>query len=121
MRTWHRHHPPPAGPIFAVGAADETGILRAVAIVGRPVARHLDDGLWRIPAYKDASGPPAGGRLLQRRRTHRAGHCLHHRPRRGVPAGPGPSPARSPEAPTATRSRPSPRSSGEVGSSTART
>ncbi|MFK0156543.1 XF1762 family protein [Streptomyces sp. NPDC090493] len=38
------HHPPPAGQIFAVGAADETGTLRAVAIVGRPVARHLDDG-----------------------------------------------------------------------------
>ncbi|MEV6535126.1 hypothetical protein AB0M86_37025, partial [Streptomyces sp. NPDC051639] len=30
--------------MFAVGAADETGTLRAVAIVGRPVARHLDDG-----------------------------------------------------------------------------
>ncbi|MFF7476771.1 XF1762 family protein [Streptomyces sp. NPDC008092] len=44
VRTWHRHHPPPAGQIFAVGAADENGILRAVAIVGRPVARHLDDG-----------------------------------------------------------------------------
>ncbi|MEU4030537.1 XF1762 family protein [Streptomyces anulatus] len=44
VRTWHRHHPPPAGQIFAVGAADDTGILRAVAIVGRPVARHLDDG-----------------------------------------------------------------------------
>ncbi|WP_370592572.1 XF1762 family protein [Streptomyces ardesiacus] len=44
VRAWHRHHPPPAGQIFAVGAADETGILPAVAIVGRPVARHLDDG-----------------------------------------------------------------------------
>ncbi|MFD4592880.1 XF1762 family protein [Streptomyces rubiginosohelvolus] len=44
VRTWHRHHPPPAGQIFAVGAADDTGVLRAVAIVGRPVARHLDDG-----------------------------------------------------------------------------
>jgi len=44
VRLWHRHHPPPAGQIFAVGAADEAGILRAVAIVGRPVARHLDDG-----------------------------------------------------------------------------
>lgn len=32
VRTWHRHHPPFAGQIFA--------------IVGRPVAvaRHLDDG-----------------------------------------------------------------------------
>ncbi|MGW6454747.1 XF1762 family protein [Streptomyces sp. NPDC055078] len=44
VREWHRHHPPPVGQVFAVGAADETGILRAVAIVGRPVARHLDDG-----------------------------------------------------------------------------
>ncbi|MFF3364527.1 XF1762 family protein [Streptomyces misionensis] len=44
VRTWHRHHPAPAGQIFAVGAADEAGILRAVAIVGRPVARHLGDG-----------------------------------------------------------------------------
>ncbi|WP_254076221.1 XF1762 family protein [Streptomyces sp. P3] len=42
--AWHRHHPPPAGQIFTVGAADEPGTLRAVAIVGRPVARHLDDG-----------------------------------------------------------------------------
>ncbi|MGW5650550.1 XF1762 family protein [Streptomyces humi] len=44
VRTWHRHHPPPAGQVFAVGAADERGILRAVAVVDRPVARHLDDG-----------------------------------------------------------------------------
>ncbi|MFI1377545.1 XF1762 family protein [Streptomyces longwoodensis] len=43
-RLWHRHHPPPAGQIFSLGAADEAGILRAVAVVGRPVARHLDDG-----------------------------------------------------------------------------
>ncbi|MFF5273829.1 XF1762 family protein [Streptomyces sp. NPDC000133] len=44
VRAWHGHHPPPAGQIFAVGAADEMGTLHAVAIVGRPVARHLDDG-----------------------------------------------------------------------------
>ncbi|MFF9511555.1 XF1762 family protein [Streptomyces sp. NPDC014724] len=44
VHAWHRHHLPPAGQIFAVGAADGTGTLRAVAIVGRPVARHLDDG-----------------------------------------------------------------------------
>lgn len=44
VRAWHGHHAPPAGQVFAVGAADEDGTLRAVAIVGRPVARHLDDG-----------------------------------------------------------------------------
>ncbi|MEU9127821.1 XF1762 family protein [Kitasatospora sp. NPDC048540] len=41
----HRHHRPPAGQVFALGAADGSGVLRAVAIVGRPVARHLDDGV----------------------------------------------------------------------------
>lgn len=35
---------PPAGQVFAVGAADDQGMLRAVAIAGRPVARHFDDG-----------------------------------------------------------------------------
>ncbi|MFK4222247.1 XF1762 family protein [Streptomyces sp. NPDC019890] len=44
VRTWRRHPPPPAGRTFAVGAADESGVLRAVAIVGQPVALHLDDG-----------------------------------------------------------------------------
>ncbi|MFI0912500.1 XF1762 family protein [Streptomyces abikoensis] len=44
VRLWHRHHKPPPGQVFAVGAADERGTLRAVAIVGRPVSRHLDNG-----------------------------------------------------------------------------
>lgn len=30
--------------VFAIGAADDTGVLRGVVIVGRPVARHLDNG-----------------------------------------------------------------------------
>ena len=40
----HRHHKPPRGMKFAVGVAlaDE---LVGVAMVGRPVARFLDDGL----------------------------------------------------------------------------
>ncbi|HLI38900.1 MAG TPA: XF1762 family protein [Streptosporangiaceae bacterium] len=41
---WHRHHAPPPGMKFAAGAADEAGVLVGVAITGRPVARHLDDG-----------------------------------------------------------------------------
>lgn len=44
VATWHRHHPPPVGMVFTVGAADDEGILRGVAIVGRPVARHYDNG-----------------------------------------------------------------------------
>jgi hypothetical protein len=42
VRRHHRHHRPTPGAIFCVGVADDT--LRGVAIVGRPVARKLDDG-----------------------------------------------------------------------------
>ena len=43
VATWHRHHKPPRGHKFSLGAAVE-GVLVGVAMVGRPVARHLDDG-----------------------------------------------------------------------------
>ena len=39
----HRHHPPPQGGLFAVGAASGGEVI-GVAIVGRPVARRLQDG-----------------------------------------------------------------------------
>jgi hypothetical protein len=41
----HRHNKPPAGMKFAIGVCDSEGTLRGVAMVGRPVARALDDGL----------------------------------------------------------------------------
>lgn len=41
----HRHHPPTQGHKFSLSVVDEGGALRGVAIAGRPVARHLDDGL----------------------------------------------------------------------------
>lgn len=44
VAMWHRHHAPPVGQIFAIGAATDDGVLRGVAIVGRPVARLLDNG-----------------------------------------------------------------------------
>jgi hypothetical protein len=40
----HRHHTPPAGHIFSIGALRD-GELVGVIIVGRPVARMRDDGL----------------------------------------------------------------------------
>jgi hypothetical protein len=43
VRERHRHHKPPTSYRFAIGVHDgET--LRGVIIVGRPVARHNDDG-----------------------------------------------------------------------------
>jgi hypothetical protein len=41
----HRHHRPPQGHMFSLGVATETGVLVGAAIIGRPVARHFDDGL----------------------------------------------------------------------------
>lgn len=41
---WHRHHQPPRGMKFAVGAATPDGTLHAIAIAGRPVARLFDNG-----------------------------------------------------------------------------
>lgn len=40
----HRHHTPPVGHLFSVGAYRGDALV-GVAIVGRPVARHRDDGL----------------------------------------------------------------------------
>jgi hypothetical protein len=41
----HRHHKAPRGHKFSIGVCDETGQLRGIAIIGRPVARVFDDGL----------------------------------------------------------------------------
>lgn len=41
----HRHHPDVTGMKWATGVTDPDGLLRGVALCGRPVSRHLDDGL----------------------------------------------------------------------------
>lgn len=43
VQKWHRHHGAVVGAKFAMAVRDATEV-RGVAIVGRPVARHLDDG-----------------------------------------------------------------------------
>lgn len=42
----HRHHGPVAGHKFSIGLSDGERIV-GVAIIGRPVSRHLDDG-WTL-------------------------------------------------------------------------
>ena len=41
----HRHHGPPRGHKFSIGCVNDAGELVGVIMVGRPVARHFDDGL----------------------------------------------------------------------------
>ena len=45
VSTHHRHHKPVVGYRFAIAVSDDS--VRGVAIVGRPVSRHLDDG-WTL-------------------------------------------------------------------------
>ena len=41
---YHRHHKPCTGQKFSISVRDEYGMIHGVAICGRPVSRHLDDG-----------------------------------------------------------------------------
>jgi hypothetical protein len=50
----HRHHGPVIGHKFSIGVTDAAGSLRGVAIVGRPNARHLDDG-WTLEVTRLAT------------------------------------------------------------------
>jgi hypothetical protein len=61
---WHRHHAPPRGMKFAVGAADGEGVLRAVAIAGRPVARLFDDGRTLEVTRVTSDGTPNACSML---------------------------------------------------------
>jgi hypothetical protein len=45
VRRIHRHHKPCVGHRFSIGVADQTGVLRGAAIVGRAVARKVDQNL----------------------------------------------------------------------------
>lgn len=46
IRRYHRHHPPSRGAKFFAAVANDSGVV-GVAVVGRPVARMLDDG-WTV-------------------------------------------------------------------------
>lgn len=59
----HRHHLPPTGGLFAIGASDGEKVC-GVAIVGRPVARALQDG-WTAEVTRLATdGTPHVASML---------------------------------------------------------
>lgn len=49
----HRHHQPPVGRLYAIGASDGERIV-GVIIVGRPIARMADNG-WTVEVTRLAS------------------------------------------------------------------
>lgn len=57
---WHRHNRPTQGGLFAIGASDGKQLV-GVAIVGRPVARHLQDGATvEVLRVATVDGAPMG-------------------------------------------------------------
>ena len=54
IAEWHRHHKPPVSGLFALAVATDDGAVRGAAIVGRPVARMLDDG-WTCEVIRVAT------------------------------------------------------------------
>ncbi len=59
VQKWHRHHGRVIGAKFSVAVRDSEQI-RGVAIVGRPVARHLDDGATLEVTRVATDGVPNG-------------------------------------------------------------
>ena len=51
---FHRHHGSSVQAKFCLAALDESGLVRGVVMVGRPVARLLDDG-WTLEVNRLAS------------------------------------------------------------------
>jgi hypothetical protein len=69
----HRHHPPSVGHKFSIAVSDENGAVRGVAIAGRPVARHNDDG-WTLEVTRVATDNEC---LVQHDREHPKIGCSH--------------------------------------------
>jgi len=59
----HRHHLPPTGHKFSIGVARE-GALCGVAMVGRPVARYLDNGSTLEVNRTATDGTPNANSML---------------------------------------------------------
>lgn len=69
----HRHHGPVVGHKFSIGISDGEKIV-GVAIVGRPVSRHLDDG-WTLEVNRLCTDGGAATHVLRftQRRGERPG------------------------------------------------
>ena len=63
IQTCHRHHRPPQGMKFAVGVSDGRELV-GVATIGRPIARHLDDGQTVEVTRSCTNGTPNANSML---------------------------------------------------------
>ena len=60
----HRHHRPVPGAKFCIACSDDGGVVHGVVIVGRPIARMLDNG-WTLEVNRCCTdGVPNGCSML---------------------------------------------------------
>lgn len=64
IRDFHRHHGTPLGALWRHAIHDDDGKLVGVAVVGRPVARALDDGVTCEVTRLATDGAPNGCSML---------------------------------------------------------
>lgn len=77
VEIWHRHHGRVCGAKFCIGAA-LAGELVGVAIVGRPVARQLDDG-WTLEVCRTCTKGTFNANSLLYAAAWRAARSLGYR------------------------------------------
>lgn len=64
VESKHRNHKPPRGHKLSIGVIDDNGDLRGCVVVGRPVARALDDGFTAEVTRCCTDGAPNACSLL---------------------------------------------------------
>lgn len=77
VKRTHRHHKPPQGGLFAIGAADGEEVV-GVVIVGRPVARMLADG-WTVEVTRLATDGSRNACSMLYRAAWRAARAMGYR------------------------------------------
>lgn len=74
----HRHHKPVPGCKFVLGVADASGGVVGVAIIGRPVARMLDDG-WTLEVNRTCTDGTRNANSILYGAAWRAAKALGYR------------------------------------------
>lgn len=64
VKALHRHNNPPVGHKFSIGLQRDDERLIGVAMAGRPVARHFDDGLTLEVNRTCTDGTPNANSML---------------------------------------------------------
>lgn len=71
----HRHHDPVTGHKYSIAITDESGKVRGVAIVGRPVSRIADNG-WTLEVNRCCTDGVANGCSMLYRAAWRAAKAM---------------------------------------------